>query len=74
MNAPCATRRFSLRLASKAHSAAGVACAAAVSAGSTGRVTRSGATAGASNNRLRRSARLAAKPRICYEGMDCEEI
>lgn len=71
MNAPIA-RRYSLRLASKAHSAAGVACAAAVSAGSTGRVTRSGFAATAGASRTRRSARLAAKPRVCYEGMDSE--
>jgi hypothetical protein len=71
MNAPavaCANRRYSLRLASKAH-------AAAVSVGRSERVTRSGAgaTAGILQNRLRRSARLAGKPRVCYEGMDSED-
>lgn len=75
MNAPCITRRYSQRLASKSHAAAPAACAAAVSAGSSGRVTRSGATvfAATAGHRLRRSARLAAKPRVCYEGMDCED-
>lgn len=71
MNASsCATRRYSLRIASKANS-----FAAAVSTDTTGRVTRSCATAGSGcQSRIRRSARLAAKPRVCYEGMDCEEI
>jgi hypothetical protein len=76
MNAPavaCANRRYSLRLASKAHTAAVSACAAAVSAGRSDRVTRSGSGISAGAGRPRRSARLAGKPRVCYEGMDCEE-
>lgn len=69
MNAPV-TRRYSLLLASKAHSAA-IHCAATISSiGTPKRITRSQSHDGLAT---RRSARLANKPRVSYAGMDCDD-
>lgn len=72
MNTPV-TRRYSLRLASKAHSAAIRCAATAESIDTPNRITRSQSHDGRVSGAARRSARLAAKPRISYAGMDCDE-
>lgn len=71
MNAPAvATRRYSLRLASKAS-----VCGDNQSVISVLSSRRSSRLMGRTDStvQIRRSARLAAQPRVCYAGMDSDQ-
>ena len=64
MNASIDNCRYSLRSAAKSVTSV------------TTRATRAKSVASSAystNSQIRRSARLAAHPRICYAGMDCDE-
>lgn len=69
MNAAVANRRYSLRIAAKAGASDTQSVISVSSSRRSNRlISRTGAAV-----QIRRSARLAAQPRVCYAGMDSDQ-